>query len=49
MESTGVYWHPIWNLLEQRFTLLLGNAYHVVEQVPGRKTDVAIASGLLIC
>jgi transposase len=39
MESTGVYWQPIWNLVEERFTLLLVNAYHV-KQVPGRKTDV---------
>jgi transposase len=39
MESTGVYWQPIWNLLEERFTLLLINAYHI-KQVPGRKTDV---------
>jgi transposase len=40
MESTGVYWKPIWNLLEARFTLLLVNAAHV-KAVPGRKTDVA--------
>jgi transposase len=39
MESTGVYWQPIWNLLEERFTLLLVNAHHI-KQVPGRKTDV---------
>jgi transposase len=39
MESTGVYWQPIWNLLEERFTLLLANAHHI-KQVPGRKTDV---------
>lgn len=39
MESTGVYWRPIWNLLEGRFTLLLVNAQHI-KQVPGRKTDV---------
>jgi transposase len=39
MESTGVYWKPIWNLLEDRFTLLLVNARHV-KAVPGRKTDV---------
>jgi transposase len=39
MESTGVYWQPIWNLLEERFSLLLVNAHHV-KQVPGRKTDV---------
>jgi transposase len=40
MESTGAYWHPIWNLLEDRFVLLLVNAHHI-KQVPGRKTDVA--------
>jgi transposase len=39
MESTGVYWKPIWNLLEGAFELLLVNARHV-RQVPGRKTDV---------
>jgi transposase len=39
MESTGVYWKPIWNLLEGRFELLLANAQHI-KQVPGRKTDV---------
>ncbi len=39
MESTGVYWKPIWNLLEDQFQILLVNAQHV-KQVPGRKTDV---------
>jgi transposase len=40
MESTGVYWQPIWNLLEEHsFVLLLVNAHHI-KQVPGRKTDV---------
>ena len=39
MESTGVYWKPLWNLLEERFTLLLVNAQHI-KAVPGRKTDV---------
>jgi len=39
MESTGVYWQPIWNLLEDHFTLVLVNAQHV-HQVPGHKTDV---------
>jgi transposase len=38
MESTGVYWKPIWNLLEAQFELLLVNARHV-KAVPGRKTD----------
>jgi len=39
MESTGVYWKPIWNLLEGRFEVLLVNAQHI-KAVPGRKTDV---------
>src|SRR3954471_5665640 len=39
MESTGVYWKPVDNLLEDQFTLLLVNAQHV-KAVPGRKTDV---------
>lgn len=39
MESTGVYWKPVWNLLEGRLELMLVNA-HDVKQVPGRKTDV---------
>jgi transposase len=39
MESTGVYWKPVWNLLEGRFEMMLVNARHI-EQVPGRKTDV---------
>jgi transposase len=39
MESTGVFWKPIWNLLEGRFELVLCNAREV-KQVPGRKTDV---------
>ena len=39
MESTGVYWKPIYNLLEDSITLLLANARHM-KAVPGRKTDV---------
>lgn len=39
MESTGVFWKPIYNLLESRFTTLLVNARHL-KQVPGRKSDV---------
>jgi len=39
MESTGVYWKPVWNLLEGQFEILLVNAQHI-KQVPGRKTDV---------
>jgi transposase len=40
MESTGVFWKPVWNLLEDRLELLLVNAQHI-KQVPGRKSDVA--------
>ena len=39
MESTGVYWKPVFHVLEGRFELLLVNAEHV-KKVPGRKTDV---------
>jgi transposase len=39
MESTGVYWKPVFHLLEGRFEVLLANAHHL-KQVPGRKTDV---------
>jgi transposase len=39
MEATGVYWKPIFNLLEDRFALVLANAQHI-KAVPGRKTDV---------
>jgi transposase len=45
MESTGVYWKPVWNLWEERFTLLLVNAAHV-KVVPGRKRDVGDAEWL---
>ncbi len=39
MESTGVFWKPIYNILESRFTVLLVNARHL-KQVPGRKSDI---------
>jgi transposase len=39
LESTGVYWKPVWNVLEGSFELLLANARHI-KAVPGRKTDV---------
>jgi transposase len=38
MESTGVYWKPVWNVLEGHFPLLLANPYHM-HNIPGRKTD----------
>jgi transposase len=43
MEATGVYWKPVWAILEDDFELLLVNARHV-KQVPGRKTDVTDAA-----
>lgn len=39
MEATGVYWKPVWHILEGHFELVLANAAHV-KNVPGRKTDV---------
>lgn len=39
MEATGVYWKPVWHLLEGGFELVLANAQHI-RNVPGRKTDV---------
>lgn len=43
MEATGVYWKPVWHLLEGSFELVLANAQHI-RNVPGRKTDVNDAS-----
>jgi transposase len=45
MEATGVYWKPVWAVLEDDFELLLVNARHV-KQVTGRKTDVSDAAWL---
>jgi transposase len=45
MEATGVYWKPVWAILEDRFACMLVNARHV-KQVPGRKTDVLDAQWL---
>src|SRR5581483_7126939 len=45
MESTGVYWKPVWHVLEAQFDLVLANAMHV-RNVPGRKTDVNDATWL---
>ena len=38
MESSGVYWKPVWNILESQFTVVLADAQHI-KNVPGRKTD----------
>jgi hypothetical protein len=45
MEAIGVFWKPVWAILEDEFPLLLVNARHV-KQVPGRKTDVSDAAWL---
>lgn len=45
MEATGVYWRPVWHVLEDGFELMLANAKHV-KNVPGRKTDVNDATWL---
>ena len=46
MEATGVYWKPVWHMLEERFQLVLANAAHV-HNVPGRKSDVNDATWML--
>lgn len=38
MESTGIYWKPVYNILEEYFTIILVNARHI-KNVPGHKTD----------
>ena len=46
MEATGVYWKPVWHILDDgEFELVLANAAHV-KNVPGRKTDVSDATWL---
>ena len=45
MEATGVYWKPVWAILEDDFDCLLVNARHV-KNLPGRKTDVKDAEWL---
>lgn len=46
MESTGEYWKPIYNILEENFEVLLVNARHI-KQVPGRKTDILDAEWIV--
>ena len=38
MEATGVYWKPVWHILEDHVTLVLANAMHI-RNIPGRKSD----------
>ncbi|MFB3766615.1 MAG: transposase [Methanotrichaceae archaeon] len=39
MESTGVYWKPIFNILEKDFDVILANAQHI-KGIPGKKSDI---------
>ena len=48
MESTGVFWKPIFNILESRFTVLLVNARHL-KQVRGARATCGTASGSRNC
>ena len=43
MEATGVYWKPVWHVLESQFTLVLANALHI-RHVPGGKSDMTDAA-----
>lgn len=43
MESTSIYWMPVYAILEEHFQLVVGNAHHI-KNVPGRKTDVSDAA-----
>jgi transposase len=45
MEATGVYWKPVWHILDGQFALTLANAHHV-RNVPGRKSDMNDAQWL---
>src|SRR5271167_1238538 len=45
MESTSVYWRPVYAVLEGHFELIVGNARHI-RNVPGRKTDVKASEGI---
>ena len=48
MESTSIYWMPVWRILEPDFTLKLANPYFI-KQLPGRKSDVKDAQWIAEC
>src|SRR5262245_5702049 len=48
MESTGIYWIPVWNVLEGQFKLTLTNAQYL-KKVPGRKDDQGDAEWIAQC
>jgi transposase len=47
MEATGVYWKPVWHILEGRFQQILANAAHI-KGVPGRKSDITCGRRYLL-
>jgi hypothetical protein len=47
MESTGIYWQPVWRVLQPDFSLKLANPYFI-KQLPGRKSDVKEESILIL-
>jgi transposase len=48
MESTSIYWIPIWHVLDEDFELFLANPYFI-SQLPGRKSDVKDAQWIAEC
>ena len=48
MESTSVYWMPVWRILEPYFALKLVNPYFI-KQLPGKKSDVKDAEWIATC
>jgi transposase len=47
MESTGVYWKPVWNVLEEHFHMVLANAQHI-KAVPAVLRDGALHVGVIL-
>jgi transposase len=48
MESTSIYWMPVWRVLQSDFSLKLANPYFI-KQLPGRKSDVKDAHWISQC
>jgi transposase len=48
MESTGIYWVPVWNMLQEEFRLILVNAFEL-KKAPGRKDDISDAEWIAQC
>jgi transposase len=48
MESTSIYWMPVWRILQPHFSMRLANPYFI-KQLPGRKSDVKDAQWIAEC